>query len=253
MLIESGEPVRAGQLIARLRNELLLNEVQLLTLKADEARIQIRVHNEQREWALAQSHQEFLDGIEFQLSEKQEEADGLNVYAPQDGFIYQHRLVDMPGRFVKRGDVICQWARNDRKEVHVLIEQSDLTSTDRQANSSMRVLMPGREIFVAKVRLMDPSASRVPVHATLCAHAGGPLAVRPAANPDASEPAFELLSPRFTAELMTDSATSESLHSGQRGWAFFQTRRQSLGIWLYRSAESWLKRKIETAVKTATF
>jgi putative peptide zinc metalloprotease protein len=249
ILVESGSTVKAGQTIARLRNRELLDEVSNLSWQAEASRIQVRMHKQDGEMGLMRIEQEKLAGLEKQLAEKQLMAESLEVKAPFDGFVFQRQLSNKIGSFVEAGDPIVNMARRQTKEIVVLIDQQDLDSVKENEGQPIRVLISGMSVFRSRFNSINPRATVTPNYPTLCAFAGGSLPVKAASDKTDGEPAFELLSPRFEAELSLDDEISKSLHSGQRGLAFFKTNRQSMGSYLYLAACDWLKNKIEIATQ----
>lgn len=94
----------------------------------------------------------------------------------------------------------------------------------------------------------------ISTHPSLCAHANGPLAVKPIANDQHSENLeFELLAPRFNAFIELGKNQSNLLESGQRGRAIFPTGDLSLGNYFYITASEWLESKIKFATQNAAF
>jgi putative peptide zinc metalloprotease protein len=140
-------------------------------------------------------------------------------------------------------------AQHRSKEVIVSIDQRDLDSVKENQGQEIRVMISGMPVFKSRFTRVNPRATTHPTHPSLCAFAGGPLPVKGAASESEDGPAFELLSPRFNAELSLDDEISQSLHSGQRGLAFFKTGRQSMGSYLYLAACDWLRNKIELAMQ----
>ena len=110
-------------------------------------------------------------------------------------------------------------------------------------------MISGMPVFRSRFTRVNPRATTATTHPSLCAFAGGQLPVKPAASESADGPSFELLSPRFSAELSLEDDISKSLHSGQRGLAFFKTGRQSMGSYLYLASCDWLRNKIELAMQ----
>ena len=247
--VTSGETVKEGDLLVRLRNRELLDEVTALSCDVDEARIQVRIHQQDDELGLATVEEERLLGLEKQLKEKSKMAESLEIRAPFDGFVFQRQLHNMHGQFVERGNPILNVAQHRSKEVIVSIDQRDLDSVKENQGQEIRVMISGMPVFKSRFTRVNPRATTNPTHPSLCAFAGGPLPVKGAASESEDGPAFELLSPRFNAELSLDDDVSQSLQSGQRGLAFFKTGRQSMGSYLYLAACDWLRNKIELAMQ----
>ena len=66
-------------------------------------------------------------------------------------------------------------------------------------------------------------------------------------SPSESAERFQLLSPRFEVELTIEPNSCPSLNCGQVGRAFFETKRQSLGQYLYLESSDWFQRQFEAA------
>ena len=255
LMVKDGDEVKAGQVLVRLSNPNLKNEVVELERLAEEALTQSRIYKKQNELAQAMAEIKKYEELSSQVIEKREQAAGLNVEAPFDGFVFQRNLEHKIGSFAKRGDPILNVAQRQTKEIVVSIDQRDLESIEGNEGEMLRVVLPGMRVFNSKLVRVIPRASDIPTHPTLCAQAGGPLPVRPVVGNSGNqdEPSLELMSPRFNVFLELDSDTSSQLHSGQRGRAFYSTCQQSLGSYFYLAARDWLEHKIELATQTAAF
>ena len=253
VLIQSGQNVKQGQPLLRLRNEDLTLEVAELEDEIKSTTIQQRIYRQENELALASVESEKLAGLKKQLIEKREQADGLVLRSPLKGFIFARNLQHHLGSFVKRGDQLMTVAKRDTKEIVVSVDQRDLESIQLSQHQPLRIALPGMGIFESKIARIDPRASSIPTHPTLCANAGGPLPMKPSPQGTAndSDQSMVLLSPRFDVLVSLDQATSESLHSGQRGKAFFSAATQSLGSYLYLATSDWLRSKVDQAMLTA--
>jgi len=253
LLVKDGEAVTKGQRLIVLDNPNLANEVVELERFADEALTQSRIYKKQDELSLSLAELEKHESYKEQLDEKRQQAAGLVIEAPFDGFVFQRGIENQLGNFANRGDPLLSIAQRETKEVVVSIDQRDLESIEGSEGTKLRVCFPGLNVFESELCRIDPRASESPTHPSLCAQAGGPLAVMPVASDNPDEAKVELLSPRFNAFLDLDKTSSRQLHSGQRGRAFFSTKRQSLGSYFYLAACDWLKNKIDVATQTAVF
>ena len=254
LLVTDGQAVEKGQPIVRLRNPEIDLEIVRLESEAEAAKIQARIYKQSNDMSLSLTELEKLDGIKKQLAEKRVQAKSLEIVAPFDGFVFQRNLDTKIGSFAKQGDTLVNMAQKQTKEIVVSIDQRDWESLKGKEGSEMRVVLKSLPVFKAKITRIDPRATDVPIHASMCAAAGGPLAIVPGtASDDDEQPDHRLLTPHFTADLQLDAATSEKLKAGQRGRAFFQTRRQSLGSYLFLAAEDWLRNKIDMASQMSAF
>ena len=250
IFVRSGDMVEKDQLLIRLRNRELQDEVIALECEVESSRIQIRIHQQNDEMGLAKVEEEKLAGLLEQLKEKTIMAKSLEIRAPFSGFVFQRQLQNMRGQFVERGNPVLNVAQHQLKEVIVSIDQRDFDSIKENQGQEIKVTIPGIPTFRTKFQRVNPRASATPTHPSLCAFAGGPLPVKAASSETEDRPAFELLSPRFDAELAIADKVSQSLHSGQRGLAFFRTNSQSMGSYFYLAARDWLRNKIEVAMQT---
>lgn len=250
IFVQSGDKVEEGQLLIQLRNRELQDEVIALECEVESSRIQVRIHQQNDEFGMAKVEEEKLAGLLKQLAEKTIMAKSLEVRAPFSGFVFQRQLQNMRGQFVERGNPVLNVAQHQLKEVVVSIDQRDLDSIKENQGQEIRVTIPGMPTFRSKFQRVNPRASASPTHPSLCAFAGGPLPVKASSSETDDGPAFELLSPRFDAELAIEDEVSQSLHSGQRGLAFFKTNSQSMGSYFYLAARDWLRNKIEVAMQT---
>ena len=256
ILVEDGQAVSAGETMIVMSNPQLSLEVDRLLREATEAKIQSRIHQQKQETSLAQSQLNNYASLMNQATEKQKQVDNLIVRADFDGFVFRRGLKNSINRFSKRGDPLLTLARRDRKEVVISVDQKDIESLRENEDATVRVVVPGIQIFESKINKIDPTASSTPSHLSLCAHVNGPLPVRPTASGDESNEngsSMELLSPRLTATLELDSSLSKRVRSGQIGRAFFKAQSQSLGVWLFLAANEWLTKQFEQASQTAVF
>ena len=254
--VTDGQAVVKDQTLVVLTNPQIAIEVSTLEQDVNAARIRARIHQQAGELALYQAEIENLEGMKKQLRERQYELDALNIVAPYDGFVFQRNLNSKIGSFASRGDTLLNLAEEKTKEIVVAIDQQDWESLNGQAGAKMKVAMRSLPIFSAAIARMDGRATDVPAHPSLCANVGGPLPTKPNSKPSddqSGSPEYLLLSPHFNVDLDLDPELSEKLKSGQRGMAFFTTKQQSLGGYLFVEIENWLKNKIEMATQTATF
>ncbi|MGY8748760.1 MAG: HlyD family efflux transporter periplasmic adaptor subunit [Pirellulales bacterium] len=135
------------------------------------------------------------------MAEKKSAAEGLKIFAPLDGFIFQRDLERRLGSFAHRGDEILTIAPLNSKEVVVSIDQRNLDLIRNSLGEPIRIVLPGLPAFQSLLSRINPQASTHSTPSSLCAHANGPLPVRPVTGNDnkIDDPKFELLGPRFNA------------------------------------------------------
>ena len=256
ILVNDGDSVAKDQTLIVLSNPEIDLEISTLKQEAAAAKIKARIHQQNGELALYQAEIEILDGINKQLGEKECQAQSLTIKAPFDGFVFHRNLNSKTGSFAKLGDTLINMAHEKTKEVVVTIPQQDWESLNGKTGSHMKIAIQSVPIFQGAISRIDGRASDVPKHPSMCANVGGPLPIKTVAgsrDTEAVESDYRLLSPHFNVDLTLDPNVSASLKSGQRGRAFFQTEKQSLGGYMYVAVENWLRNKIEVATQSATF
>jgi putative peptide zinc metalloprotease protein len=251
--IADGQEVQQGDELICLENPELELEIKQLEHRVEEATIQSRIYRQAGETALTQAEEDKRESLCDQLAEKQEQARGLVVRAPFDGFVFQRDLENRIGSFVHRGDEILTIAEKKTKEIVVSVDQSDLESIKFNEGELLRVAFPGKRVFQSQLVRIDPRADDRPTHPSLCANEGGPLPIRYASQHSNDSPAVRLLSPRFTAELDVNAEIGNELYSGQRGRVYFSAQRQSLGSYLYLLVSQWFQKKFEKATRSKAF
>ncbi len=253
LFVSNGEHVVAGQRLVKLRNDPIETELYLLERRVEEATIQARIYRQTREIDKALGEEEKRRGLEIQLAEKREQMSALTLYSPVDGIVFRHGLENTLGSFAKQGSVLLSVADLNSKEIVISVDQGDYESLKKSIGNPVKVLFPGSKLMTANLAKINPRASDRTGYPSLSAANGGPLPVKPAGPEATGDDRFVLLAPRLTAKLDFVSVNDEPLQSGQRGLAYFQSRSQSLGAYLYLKCDRWLSNKIEQAIQTAPF
>lgn len=250
ILVEDGQFVHRGDVLAHLFNDELSTEVANLERLVKESEIKTRIHTRLAELTDAQVELKNRDSLVKKLSEKRQQVDNLTVVAPIDGFVFQRKLSNRAGEYLHHGDELMTVAQTSSRKIVVSIGQEDLESLQSDRLDSMRVVIPGQSVFRAKMNTVNARATDKPTIPAFCASFGGPLPVEPVstANPGDETARYRFLSPRFDVELTVDAETGEHLTCGQVGRAFFATRQQSLGAYLFIETQEWFSRKFEQAM-----
>ena len=252
VLVTHGQRVKQGELLLSIRNNELSTEVANLKQLVEEAEIQARIYTNSQELASAQTSLRKRDSLLTQLAEKQEQLQNLQLTAPFDGIVFRRNMSSIEGQYHSHGTELLRIARSTSQKVIVSIEQNDLDSIQGREGSVMKVVMPGVPTFQASITNIESRATDQPTHKAFCASYGGPLPVKQLSDereesPDESAERFQLLSPRFEVELTIEPNSCPSLNCGQVGRAFFETKRQSLGQYLYLESCDWFQRQFEAA------
>ncbi len=243
--LRDGQSIEPGQILLELDNQDLRLELGALESKAAHLKLKIRSYQAAGLLTDCQSAQAELEGLELQLGEKREQINQMQVRSPIEGFINRVQLDDLVGSFVHQGDPIAIVSAFSSKEIRVSVSQSDLASIKHNVGHRVAVVLPGIKTFRATLSSLDPRASDVPLHMSLGACYGGPLAVHEIADrsrPDESQ--YELLTPCFAATIDLDATSSKLVQSGQRGIVILPMSRESIGTNLYLRCRRWVYRKL---------
>ncbi len=250
ILVVDGQFVRKGDVLVRLLNDELRTEVGNLKRKVRESEIKSRIHTQAAELTETQVEMKNRESLLKKLVEKEQQLANLAIISPMDGFVFQRKLSNRVGEFLKHGDEILTVAQTDDRKILVSIGQEDLESIQSEALSSMRIVLPGQSVFRATMDAVNARATDKPTVPAFCASYGGPLAVEPAMDSEAQSDTsrYRFLTPRFDVELSVDADVGLSLRCGQVGRAFFDTRQQSLGAYLFIETQNWFSGQIEQAM-----
>jgi putative peptide zinc metalloprotease protein len=239
LLVEDGQEVQAGQRLAVMRNDELELQLRLLeaALQQGEVRLRsLRQRNKLVDLAVEQGRQEALSQ---QIAQQRRQVDGLVLRAPAAGRIMARRLADLPGSFLEEGAEICTIAAGGR-QFRLAVAQNDVPAFAARVGQPLDVWLPGAK-HSGVLTSVEPRGSTTPPDLTLTAAAGGPLEVittdQKDAGPDA--PSWQLLEPRFVAQVDLSDESSIHLAAGRRGWAWFRPFDESIGQRLVRYATHW--------------
>jgi putative peptide zinc metalloprotease protein len=243
--VESGQWVRAGDVLAILANLDLEHELASLEVALAESQLKRRVHVGHGESAKAQVERETLRTLENRLEEKRQQVARLVVRAPCSGNVIGRNLQWKCGTYLPQGSELVTIGREDGKEIRISIAQQDLDTFGRCLGEPVRIGLPGRGDLQAPLTLIEPRASKRLWDAALCARHGGPLPVRPRSDTgrDVGDPQYELLTPRFTGIVALPPAQSLQLCAGQRAEVSVAGG-ASLGGHLHRVIADWVDARL---------
>ncbi len=254
VLVVDGQQVEAGQVLVRLESRELDLEVRRLELELESATIAARQLLDRRELAEYQAQQQALVNLQQQLDESRAQLEGMTLVAPISGVVWGRDLDSLMGHHMKQGTAVLTVAPGSGREIVASIGQDESASIGLSSNEPIRVVFAGLPVTGCQVKLISPRAELRPVHAALCAAAGGPLPVKTLARQEdgdgrESEPEYELLSPRINVELVLPPHLSDRVFPGQTGRVVFATRQHTLGVWAWLQLKQWLRAKIELATQ----
>lgn len=250
VFVRNGQQVAEGQLLMRLNNPELKQELVDLQRSQQASMVQMRMHRQRKEIALLQSEQTRFDSLTQQIHEKESQLAQMEIIAPLDGVVLARGIENKQGSFVKRGEVLLSCANPGDKKVLLSIDQQQAESVRENLGRPVKILFANSPVLMTKICSVDPRASDVPTELALTAALEGELPVRPVADQNQlsdGAPHYRLITPRFDAECMMPSDAESSFVVGQRGVAQVRGRNLSLGGYFVHCCQKWIRTKLQTA------
>jgi putative peptide zinc metalloprotease protein len=250
VLVEDGQQVTCGQLLVRLVNPDMQQELVDLQRSLDAAEVQERIHRQRQEIALQQAEQATVESLRQQILEQQAQLAAMEIRAPLNGIVLARGIESRQGSFVKRGEIVLRCVDPDAKKVLLSIDQQQAESVRGKPGQTVRLLFPGSPVVATRIRMLDPRATDIPSELALTAAEGGPLPVRPvqeAASATDASTRYRLIAPRFDAECDVPFQSASMVSSGQRGVALVRGRNLSLGGYVVHCCQQWIRKKLESA------
>jgi putative peptide zinc metalloprotease protein len=223
-LVISEDPMLA------LRERVLDAEVRLLEARANALRLENRVR-----WAMTLDE---LEGARRQLEEVRTRLAELTIVSPVAGtFVLAHAAVDLPERFLRRGEQVGYVLPAKVATAHVLVSQDDVDLV-RRRTLRIEAKVAGRLYDTHEARLVRevPAASNRLSNLALSSAGGGAAALDPRQS---KEP--KTLNPWFVFEL--ELPQTPALALGEHVYVRFEHGGEPLAGRLYRSVRQLFMRQ----------
>jgi len=243
--VKNGQLVSKGDLLFTFKNPEVRAEVSDLELEIQQSHIRFRVLRQEGRYAESQMESERLASLAKQLEEKRLEVSSLHMKAPHDGVVFARDMANQIGIYYKTGDPVATLAESSNKEIIVAFEQTDLDGVKSNFAETVHLGFPGVQMMQCHMDRMVPRASDRPIDPSLTAAYGGYLPVQPVADKNDPDPnSLRLLNHHFSVTVKLSPEQGRILAPGQRGFAYYKTTRQSLGIYFYVESRQWLRDQI---------
>ncbi|MCZ6773227.1 MAG: hypothetical protein O7G83_14785 [Proteobacteria bacterium] len=255
LMVKNGQVVEQGEVLVILANDELWMELADLELEIEDTRLLCRMHERNDRMAAYQAELKRRESLEKQHQQKKNEVEQLTVRAPIAGQIVGRKLDALLDTYVSQGGEILSVGNKQDKEIQISVAQEDLERFASHIKKPVMVRVSGTCRFSSVLDKVSPRASTEPLHASLCAPNGGPLAVRRQAadsdTPQSGSESYELLAPRFLAVVALDERHSSPLRAGQRGVASFRDGSDTIGEHIYKSLSRWIRKKFAQVSNTS--
>ena len=225
-----------GQPLIETEDPFIAARIQGLEAKLRELSVRHRVHMSEQEQVKADMLTDEIGVVEADLNRAREQARSLVIHSPAAGVFLVDMPGDMPGRFVRHGDLLGYVADLSLPTVRVAIPQADigLVRTDTRGVKVKLAGQPASSVE-ARVTRQAPAAVEHLPSAALGPMGGGPFGVDPedAGGTRAAEDVFEL-------ELVLPVPVERL---GSRVYVRFDHGREPLGWqWFRRIRQLFLRR-----------
>lgn len=237
ILVKADQSVEAGEALIRFEDPELQARLQLLEAQLQEMQVRYATYWSDDQ-AQAKMIQEQVKAKRAAIKRARQRLDNLLVHSPVAGRFVVPAIEDLPGRFIRQGEVVAYVVDQPLTRARVVVPQQD---ADRVRRSTQAVeIRPANDVLQvisAKIQRERPAASnRLPSKA-LGTLGGGDIAVNPA-DPDGVRTAQSIF--QFDLVLPDDANLT---YSGSRVYVRFDHGTQPLGIQWYRSLRQLFLRR----------
>jgi putative peptide zinc metalloprotease protein len=242
-----GQSVETDDILLEVENEELEVEVGDLLAAISQSRLRSNQSLREHDAAAAQVEVENRVSLEKRLAEKQIQLSALTVRAPASGKVMARSLRWLSDTYVHEGDELLTIGPDAQLEFHASIAEADADLL--KPDDPVQIRLRGTSLF-GHVRVIAPRASRIPLHDSLIAANGGPLAVRAETDDDSDGTEYELIKPRINVQCSFDQRQADSLRSGFEGTvALSSLEATRLGPMLYRTASEFVRTQLENSTR----
>jgi len=171
--------VKKGDILIECVDPLLKAQVQVL--RAERNALQARYDAEILvDRVKAQVTQEELGHARANLARSEERFEELTIRSLSDGVIVVPRAEDLPGRYVRQGELIAYILNKERPTVRVVVPQTDVDQIrNRTRRVEVRLAERVSEVVPARVTRTTPGASERLPSTTLGNSGGGAIVIDP--------------------------------------------------------------------------
>jgi putative peptide zinc metalloprotease protein len=221
--------VHRGDLLIECVDPLLKAEVQVLRaeLNALQARYDEEILSDR---VKAQVTREEITHARADLARTEERSRELNILSSSDGVLVVPRSEDLPGRYLRQGDLIAYILNIDHPTVRVVVPQADVDQIrNRTRRVEVRLSERVSEVIPAKVTRTTPGASERLPSTALGSSGGGAIAIDPR-DPQRTK----TLEKVFTVDIEL-TRPPETVYVNDRVYVRFDHGFEPLAVQWYRS------------------
>ncbi len=179
IIVTPGKPVKPGQPLIECYDPLLPANIRVLESRVGELKTlyEAQVLSDRVKAAITHEEMEHAKG---QLEDARRRADDLTIRSSAEGFFLIPMAQDLPGRFVRRGELLGYVIDRSTITVRVVVSQSDVDFV-RQRTFGVKIRLPEKlaETVPAVIRREVPAATDQLPNRVLSQQGGGEIAIDP--------------------------------------------------------------------------
>lgn len=178
-LVNPGDTVKAGTLLAQLENPEVTDQARLSRAELQEALLQWEVSRSADITKSAELEARITE-LKHRLLESQKQVQALKITAPAGGRIARVPSSSQKGRYLKIGDQAAVVV-DGRTLLRTWLNEDELGSIQREPGTEVRFRIPGRSemTFVGQLVSIEPAAESTALHDAMTFAAGGTILLDP--------------------------------------------------------------------------
>ena len=178
-LVNPGDVVNSGALLAQLENPEVTEQAQLSRAELQEALLQWEVSRSTDITKSAELEARITE-LKHRLLESQKQASELSITAPAGGRVARIVASSQKGRYLQIGDQAAVVV-DGRTLLRTWLNEDELGSIQREPGTEIRFRIPGRSenTFVGQLVSIEPAAESTALHDAMTFSAGGTILLDP--------------------------------------------------------------------------
>ena len=178
-LVNPGDTVNSGALLAQLENPEVAEQAQLSRAELQEALLQWEV-SRSTDITKSSELEARITELKHRLLESQKQVSALSITAPAGGRIARVVSSSHKGRYLNIGDQAAVVV-DGRSLLRTWLNEDELGSIQREPGTEVRFRLPGRSetTFVGRLVSIEPAAESTALHNAMTFSAGGSILLDP--------------------------------------------------------------------------
>lgn len=241
--VADGERIETGALVIQLESPRLAADLQRQRARVDALETELFNALPGDGTAMGNTDAQ-LQKARAELQRLQQRAAGLEVRAQTAGRVVLPQAADLPGRFVRQGQLLGQVLDGQPEVVRVALPEADASGLERGVQGvSVRLASAGSPVRTARLARDSGGATLKLPSAALSARHGGTVQTDPSDTEDRTP-----LQPVVMLDMLLDAAPDAADHSrgriGERAWVRLDLGHAPLALQVLRGSHAQLLRHV---------